>query len=47
LTAKDNIGLGQIELFDELASIKEAAKRGGAVDTIERLPKGYETMLGR
>ncbi len=46
-TVRENIGFGQIDALDDLARIKDAADRGGASPIIEKLPQGYETMLGR
>jgi ATP-binding cassette, subfamily B, bacterial len=47
LTARENIGFGQIEHVEEVALVAQAAERGGVVSIINRLPKGYETLLGR
>jgi len=44
--AKENIGLGNISPFLNHDAIEEAAKKAGAHAFIERLPQGYETMLG-
>ncbi len=47
VTARENIGFGQI---DELANderIRSASARGGADEVIAHLPKGYDTILGR
>lgn len=46
-TMRENIGFGQVDALDDLARIKEAADRGGASPIIEKMPQGYETMLGR
>ncbi len=46
-TVRENIGFGQVDALDDLARIKGAAERGGASPIIEKLPQGYETMLGR
>jgi ATP-binding cassette subfamily B protein len=46
-TVKENIGFGQIDELEDLDRIKLAADRGGAIDVINELPDGYETMLGR
>ena len=46
-TVQENIGFGQIEEIEDLASIKAAAEKGGASEIIEAMPNGYATMLGR
>lgn len=46
-TVQENIGFGQVDEMDDLARIKDAAERGGATQIIEKLPQGYDTMLGR
>ncbi len=47
LTARENIGFGDIGVMDDPAAIAEAARRSGAHDFLDDLPDGYETMLGR
>ena len=47
LSAKENIGFGQVEHLEEMSRIKMAAKKGGADSVINKLPRGYETFLGR
>jgi ATP-binding cassette subfamily B protein len=42
----DNIGLGQVEALEDRARIESAAERGGALPVIQKLPQGFETMLG-
>jgi ATP-binding cassette, subfamily B, bacterial len=46
-TVRENIAFGQVDELDNTARIASAADRGGAVEVIEKLPAGYETMLGR
>lgn len=46
-TVRENIGFGQVDALDDLARIQDAADRGGADAIIEKMPKGYDTMLGR
>lgn len=46
-TVRENIGFGQVDALEDLDRIKEAANRGGASPIIEKMPQGYETMLGR
>jgi ATP-binding cassette, subfamily B, bacterial len=46
-TVKENIGFGQVDAMDDVDRIRDAAERGGATQIIDRLPHGYNTMLGR
>lgn len=46
LPVRDNIGLGRHQAIDDLDSVREAARQSGAAEFVERLPAGYETMLG-
>jgi ATP-binding cassette subfamily B protein len=45
LTARENIGMGKVELLDDLPAIKKAAEMAGADSFLRELPKGYETSL--
>lgn len=45
-SVRDNIWLGNIESSAE-QDVEQAARRSGAHDVIERLPKGYDTILGK
>ena len=47
LSAKDNIALGVRSHDVGLSAVTQAAKRAGVHEAIERLPKGYESMLGK
>jgi ATP-binding cassette subfamily B protein len=47
LSAARNIGVGRVEAMDDAAGIRAAAAKSGAHGVIERLPDGYETMLGK
>lgn len=47
LTARENIGFGQIDRLDDAPRIADAAQRGGADEVVAELPAGIETMLGR
>lgn len=47
LTARENIGFGQLDQVQDAERIGRAADKGGALPVIEKLPKGYETLLGR
>ena len=46
LTARENVGLGDVTRIRDLASVASAAGRGGAAGVVEKLPEGYETVLG-
>jgi ATP-binding cassette subfamily B protein len=47
LTARENIGYGRAEAVDDKAGIAAAAQQAGAHAFLERLPEGYETVLGK
>lgn len=47
LTARENIGFGQVEALEDHQRILDAARTSGAHDIIETLPRGYESTLGR
>jgi ATP-binding cassette subfamily B protein len=47
LSARDNIGLGRLEERENLDMIETSAGKSGADTVIGRLPKGYDTTLGR
>jgi ATP-binding cassette subfamily B protein len=47
MTAMENIRMGNIRLPSDDRRIIEAAKYTGAHDFLEKLPQGYETMLGK
>lgn len=47
LTARDNIGFGQVERLGDDPAIREAAAKAGADSVIEELPYGLDTTLGR
>jgi ATP-binding cassette subfamily B protein len=46
-TASDNIGIGQIEALEDRPRIIAAAHKGGAHDVLSKLPRGYDTILGK
>nr|WP_083467267.1 ABC transporter ATP-binding protein [Kibdelosporangium sp. MJ126-NF4]CEL22548.1 Lipid A export ATP-binding/permease protein MsbA [Kibdelosporangium sp. MJ126-NF4] len=46
-TAAENIGLGDLENLTDRPVIERAADRAGIADRIERLPRGYDSPLGR
>jgi ATP-binding cassette, subfamily B, bacterial len=45
-SAAENIGLGDPARVEDRPRIVDAARRGGAAEVIEALPKGYDTVLG-
>jgi ATP-binding cassette, subfamily B, bacterial len=45
-SARENIWLGNIQSNNDL-DVEEAARRSGAHAVIERLPEGYDTILGK
>jgi ATP-binding cassette subfamily B protein len=47
LSVKENIGFGNLAELENLARIRRAAEMSGAAEVIERLPRQYDTMLGR
>ncbi|OPX35183.1 MAG: ABC transporter ATP-binding protein [Desulfobacteraceae bacterium 4484_190.1] len=47
LTARENIWFGNTHFGADEQRVQEAAQRAGAHDLIKKLPKGYETILGR
>ncbi|HST04227.1 MAG TPA: ABC transporter ATP-binding protein [Chloroflexia bacterium] len=46
-SARDNIGVGRLEERENREMIEASAGKSGADAVIGRLPKGYETTLGR
>jgi len=47
VTARENIGFGQISALEDEERIVEAARRGGADAVIDDLPQKYDTLLGK
>jgi ATP-binding cassette subfamily B protein len=47
LSAADNIAVGKIVAREDRARIERAARRSQADEVIERLPQGYEQMIGK
>ena len=47
LSAADNVAVGRIDARDDQLRIADAARRSLADGVIEKLPKGYEQMLGK
>lgn len=46
-TAADNIGFGAVEHRTDRSAVRAAARRAGAEELVESLPRGWETMLSR
>ena len=46
-TVSQNIALGDLNSDPDLASIEAAARSAGAHEVIGRLPKGYDSLLGK
>ncbi|PSB50627.1 ABC transporter ATP-binding protein [Chamaesiphon polymorphus] len=46
-TVADNIWMGNVEQPFTYERIERAARQSGAAATIQRLPQGYETLLGK
>jgi ATP-binding cassette subfamily B protein len=46
-TASENIAFGDIDGLRDRVRVHEAASGAGALDPIERLPDGFETVLGK
>jgi len=47
LTLRENIGFGEIDFVENMQKIKEASRSAGADEIAKRLPKQYETYLGK
>ena len=47
LTARENIGFGQVEHVNDQNRIRIAAEKAGVESLIDKLPHGYETVLGK
>jgi ATP-binding cassette subfamily B protein len=47
LTAAENIGIGDLARLDDRQHVVAAAGHAGVHDTVERLRRGYDTMLSR
>ena len=47
MTAAENIAVGRIEARDDRARIVAAARRSLADEVIEKLPKGYDQVIGK
>ncbi|MBV9616141.1 MAG: ABC transporter ATP-binding protein [Ktedonobacteraceae bacterium] len=47
MSARENIGVGRVNEIENENLVVSAARKSGANAVIERLPAGYDTMLGR
>ncbi len=47
LTARENIGIGDLAAMASPGRMQRAARRAGVHDTIAGLPRGYDTLLSR
>jgi ATP-binding cassette subfamily B protein len=47
MTARENVAVGRVEKIDNLESLKTASHKSMADAVIERLPQGYDQILGR
>jgi ATP-binding cassette, subfamily B, bacterial len=47
MSAGENIAVGRIEAIDDRQRIQQAARRGLADEVVERLPLGYDQMVGK
>jgi len=47
LTARENIGVGRIELVNDDAALRHAARQSRADEVLAKLPNDLEQMLGR
>ena len=47
LSAADNVGFGALPLADDREALTKAARRAGALDLVEALPGGWDTVLSR
>ena len=47
MTARENIGVGRVELPHTPQEIEDAAEKSLAASVIAKLPQGYDQMLGR
>ncbi len=46
LTAGENIRMGNIETGEDRGKLREAASSAGVDDLLNKLPKGYDTVIG-
>lgn len=46
-SVKDNIGFGQVDAYNDMERIRTASEKSGSLQRIEKLPKQFDTVLGR
>jgi ATP-binding cassette, subfamily B, bacterial len=46
-SARENIGMGALAIAHDEARLRAAAERAGALDLVEALPHGWDTLLSR
>lgn len=46
-TVRENIGFGSLDALFDQSRLREAANDAGALEIIERLPNGFESVLGK
>jgi ATP-binding cassette, subfamily B, bacterial len=47
LPVRENIGVGRVQQIDQVERIEAAARQSGLERIVEKLPHGYDTVLGR
>jgi ATP-binding cassette, subfamily B, bacterial len=47
LSARENIAFGDVRFLDDSARVADAAAKGGASSIVDKLPRGFDTQLGR
>jgi ATP-binding cassette subfamily B protein len=47
MTARENIAVGRIELIDNPELLRQSAQKSLADEVVQKLPSGYEQILGR
>jgi ATP-binding cassette subfamily B protein len=47
MTARENVRIGDVDAADEAGRLEAAVRSAGAEDLFARLPRGYDTLLGR
>ncbi len=46
-SVRENIGFGQVDAYNDMERIRTAAEKAGSLARIEKLPKRFDTVLGR
>jgi ATP-binding cassette, subfamily B, bacterial len=47
LSARDNVGFGELDLLSDAEALDDAARSAGVLDAIQQLPLGWESVLSR